>query len=339
MALAQTTPVGSGIHIRMSDLISALSLALDLTEGQPMGHAVKSCMLGMRLAQTLKLSAGQRSDLYYGLLLKDAGCSSNAARMYEIFGGDERAAKKEVKATDWSKVTFDGLEYLMRNVMPGRSRLDRVVAIAHIAINRKQQSTELFQLRCERGGQIARKIGLSQGTTEAIYSLDEHWDGKGFPHGISGTEIPLLSRIMNLCQTLEVFAALSSPQDAFTVIRERSGTWFDPDLVNASLELEEDSELWQLLESDDARARVMELEPSEMYQYADDPRIDSICEAFADVIDVKSPYTHAHSREVTSVAVAMAMSRRKSSRFAARPCCTISGSSACPTVFLIRTAS
>jgi putative nucleotidyltransferase with HDIG domain len=306
MMLAQETLAASDLQLRMSDLISALSLALDLTEGQPMGHAVKSCLLGMRIAEILKLSVEDRSDLYYALLLKDAGCSSNAARMYEIFGGDERIAKKEVKTTDWSRVTFDGLEYLMRNVMPGRSRLDRVIAIAHIAINRKDQSTELFQLRCERGGQIARKIGLSEATTKAIYSLDEHWDGNGFPHGLEGLQIPLLSRIMNLCQTLEVFAAVSGPQDAFQVIQDRSGTWFDPDLVQACLELEKDSALWELLESEDVRARVIEIEPFGVFQYADDSRIDSICEAFADVIDVKSPYTHAHSKGVTSVAVAIA---------------------------------
>ena len=290
----------------MSDLISALSLALDLTEGQPMGHAVKSCLLGMKLAEILNLSVTDRSDLYYGLLLKDAGCSSNAARMYEIFGGDERAAKREVKTTDWSKVTFDGLEYLMRNVMPGRSRLDRVIAIAHIAINRKDQSSELFQLRCERGGQIARKIGLSPRTAEAIYNLDEHWDGKGFPRGLRGEEIPLLARIMNLCQTLEVFAGLSGAPDAFQVLRERSGAWFDPELVKACAQLETDAALWELLETDDCRDKVIEMEPIGVFQFASDERIDSVCEAFADVIDVKSPYTHAHSKGVTSVAVAIA---------------------------------
>ena len=287
-SLTQESPAISGVHLRMSDLISALSLALDLTEGQPMGHAVKSCLLGMRIAEILKLSVEQRSDLYYALLLKDAGCSSNATRMYEIFGGDERAAKKEVKTTDWSRVTFDGLEYLMRNVMPGKSRLDRVIAIAHIAINRKDQSTELFQLRCERGGQIAKKIGLTASTAEAIFSLDEHWDGNGFPHGLKHADIPLLSRIMNLCQTLEVFSALSGPQDAFQVIQERSGTWFDPEMVKASLELEGDAALWELLETDEVRATVMKLEPADTFQFADDARIESVCEAFADVIDVKS---------------------------------------------------
>ena len=271
-----------------------------------MGHAVKACLLGMRLADVLKLPTEARSDLYYALLLKDAGCSSNAARMFEIFGGDERAAKREVKTTDWTKVNLDGLEYLMRNVMPGKSRLDRVLAIAHIAIHKKGQSQELFQLRCERGGSIARKIGLSENTAQAIYSLDEHWDGNGFPHSLRGSEIPLHSRIMNLCQTLEVFATLSGPADAFHVIHERSGTWFDPELVHAARELETDAALWHTLESDDVREHVMNLEPVGMFQYADDERIDSVCEAFADVIDVKSPYTHEHSRNVTSVAVQIA---------------------------------
>src|SRR5215469_2798977 len=64
--------------IPLSEIISALSYALDLTEGQPMGHSVRACMIGMRLAEQIGMSANEQADLYYALLLKDAGCSSNA---------------------------------------------------------------------------------------------------------------------------------------------------------------------------------------------------------------------------------------------------------------------
>jgi HD-GYP domain-containing protein (c-di-GMP phosphodiesterase class II) len=296
------SPESAAHQLRMSDLISALSFALDLTEGQPMGHAIKTCALGMRLAELLHLPIEQRSDLFYALLLKDAGCSSNAARMYEIFGGDERAAKREVKQTDWTRVNLDGLEYLMRNVMPGRSRLERIMAMANIALKRKEQSEELFGLRCDRGGTIARKIGFSEQTAEAIFCLDEHWNGNGFPRGLRGDQIPLLARIMNLCQTLEVFVSVNGPQDAFPVIRERSGTWFDPEIVSCAMQLEADSALWEKLDTQAVRTEVMELEPIGVFQYADDTRLDSVCEAFADIIDIKSPYTHAHSRGVTCAA-------------------------------------
>src|SRR3984957_14767384 len=284
-------PVSSATQLRMSDLISALSYALDLTEGQPLGHAVKCCLLSMRLADILNLSVQQKSDLYYATLLKDAGCSSNAARMYEILGGDERKAKQEVKATDWTKVSFEGLEYLLRNVMPGRSRLERVFAIASVATN--------------RGAQIAKKIGFCESITTAIYSLDEHWNGKGFPAGRKAQDIPLFSRIMNLCQTLEVFVTLNGVSDGFQVLRDRSGSWFDPELVRAASELERDTELWKLIEQDLVREAVMDMEPNSVSLYADEAKLDNVCEAFANIIDIKSPYTHSHSRGVTSIAVAI----------------------------------
>lgn len=72
---------GSLVEVRLSEVLSALSYALDLTEGQPEGHSVRSAMIGMSLAQHLDLSPEQRSALFYALLLKDLGCSSNAAKV------------------------------------------------------------------------------------------------------------------------------------------------------------------------------------------------------------------------------------------------------------------
>ena len=86
------SPAGSNARpepsIRVSEILSALSYALDLTEGQPMGHSVRACIIGMRLAQQIGLPATERGDLYYSLLLKDAGCSSNAARLNCVNGSN-----------------------------------------------------------------------------------------------------------------------------------------------------------------------------------------------------------------------------------------------------------
>jgi HD-GYP domain-containing protein (c-di-GMP phosphodiesterase class II) len=259
----------------------------------------------MRLADILQLSVQQKSDLYYATLLKDAGCSSNAARMYDILGGDERKAKQEIKSTDWTRVTFDGLEYLLRNVMPGRSRLERIFAIASVATSREAQTRELITMRCDRGAHIARKVGFPETVSSAIYNLDEHWNGKGFPEGRKRQDIPLFSRIMNLCQTLEVFVTLNGVSDAFQVLRDRSGSWFDPELVRAAGKLENDAELWRTLEEDGVRQVVLDLEPIGVTLYVDEATLDNVCEAFASVIDVKSPFTHSHSKGVTSVAVAI----------------------------------
>ena len=65
-------------HIRLAEILGALSHALDLTEGQPQGHCIRVCWIGTNLGQALNLSAIELSDLYFTLLLKDLGCSSNA---------------------------------------------------------------------------------------------------------------------------------------------------------------------------------------------------------------------------------------------------------------------
>ena len=79
---APAVPYAPGeAQLSLSEVLTALSHALDLTEGQPFGHTVRTCLIGMRLAEELVMPLAERSALYYALLLKDAGCSSNAARM------------------------------------------------------------------------------------------------------------------------------------------------------------------------------------------------------------------------------------------------------------------
>ena len=56
----------------LSEVLGGLSYALDITEGEPPGHAVRTMAIGMRLAEQLRLPDDVRSALFYALLLKDA---------------------------------------------------------------------------------------------------------------------------------------------------------------------------------------------------------------------------------------------------------------------------
>jgi hypothetical protein len=91
-----------GETFRFSEVLSALSFALDVVEGQPEGHVVHSCYIGMIIGERLGLTEEQRSALFYALLLKDAGCSSNASRVTALFGADDFEAKRAMKTTNWS---------------------------------------------------------------------------------------------------------------------------------------------------------------------------------------------------------------------------------------------
>ena len=153
-------------------------------------------------------------------------------------------------------------------------------------------------------------MGLPEPVAAAIQSLDEHWNGVGYPDGLREAQIPLFSRIMNLAQTLDVFRNDRSPAAAIEVAKQRSGRWFDPDLVKAAESLDKTGELWRGLgttrATDEAQELVIGLEPINDRTLVGDEAMENVCLAFADIIDAKSPFTYQHSNGVAAAAVTMA---------------------------------
>jgi putative nucleotidyltransferase with HDIG domain len=298
--ITQTAPV-----VRTSEVISALSFALDLTEGQAPGHSLRSCILGMRLAGEIGLPSDARSDLYYALLLKDAGCSSNASKLFHIINADEIRAKRDVKDKEWTRLAWESLRYAIDHVATNAPFLERLRTLISVTARRRINSRILVNIRCERGSSIARRMGFSEAVANAIYYLDEHWDGGGYPDGLRGEEIPMLSRIMNLAQTLAVFYGGHGADAAIAAAKKRSGRWFDPSLVRAAVSLHRRQALWTGLERADLMAQAAVLEPREREITMSEAMLDNICLAFAEVIDAKSPFTYRHSNGVAEAAVSI----------------------------------
>jgi HD-GYP domain-containing protein (c-di-GMP phosphodiesterase class II) len=295
----------SPVQIKVSEVIGALSYALDITEGQPAGHAARSCMLGMRIARELRLGSEESSALFYGLLLKDLGCSSNASKMCYLFGSDDRIAKRDVKTVDWTRVSRS-VGYIVRHVSPQGSVFRRAVKFTQVALGGVKRAKELVHLRCERGAKIARQMQLPEQTANAIRALDEHWDGQGHPDGLEGEQIPRLARILGLAQTAEVFLREHGLQAAIEMARDRRGTWFEPRLVDIFVKMEHDTAFWAEFNAGDPRQRIASFEPEDQVLTADPVILDRIAEGFAQVIDAKSPWTFRHSEGVAEISVGVA---------------------------------
>ena len=287
--------------LRMSEILAALSYALDITEGQPEGHAVRTCLIGMRIAQGAAIPLADRGPLFYALLLKDLGCSSNAARLCALFGADDRGLKRDHKLTDWS-APLPSLSFALRHSVPEASPLARVLRAARLGVTAQGAGREMTRTRCDRGAEIASLLGFTAATQAAIRSLDEHWDGRGMPLGLAGDAIPLLGRIVGLAQTIEVFASTYGVDAAMAIALERRGSWFDPLLVDILRSFRRDRSFWASVFGPDARAGLMAYEPEEEVLFADEAKLDLVAEAFARVIDAKSPYTYQHSERVADLA-------------------------------------
>lgn len=296
----------TALTLRVAEVVAALSQALDLGSGAARWHSVRTCILGMRIADELGLPDAVQADLYYALLLKDAGCSSNASQIYQALESDDITAKRDVKKTDWTRLSWETLQYALSHVAPGKPFLERVRAILRVASKQKQHAREVTAIRCERGATMARLMGLPERTAEGIGGLDEHWDGKGNPSGLRGASIPITSRIMLLAQTLDIFYTGEGSEQALRVISERSGRWFDPNIVSAARSLATRGKLWSEQDLDAPLAEVLRCEPGQRFMSQGDVTLDAVCQAFANIVDAKSPFTFNHSNGVANAAVEIA---------------------------------
>jgi HD-GYP domain-containing protein (c-di-GMP phosphodiesterase class II) len=283
--------------IRLAELLGALSYALDLVEGQPAGHCVRCCWIGIHVGRELGLSEPEIWELYYTLLLKDLGCSSNAARICQLYLTDDLTFKRDSKSIDGSLP--QALRFVLSHTGMKAGLAERMRALIAAFQTAGTAPQELVETRCHRGAEIARTMRFSENVAQGIQNLDEHWDGSGLPLRLRGDDIPMYSRIALMAQVIDVFRVSGGIEAARREVRHRSGTWFDPQLVSAFDTVAAAPEFWQVLDSETLQSALYALEPAQETRTVDEDYLDDIAAAFAKVVDSKSPYTSGHSERVT----------------------------------------
>lgn len=291
----------------LSEVISALTFALDLTENAVPGHSLRTCLLGMRIAEVIGLPEAQHASLYYALLLKDIGDADHISRMSRIMRVDDRRFWVGDHLTSALGTNPLLLERLWQEVLPGVAVPQDIGRLAGLAAQHGADLPGLIQEE-PRSAKTLRHLNMSEATIGAVTELDERWDGSGVPLGRRGAAISLLARICSIAQTLDAFATEHGQDAALRMIRARRGTWFDPDLVRAVQVLHTSGRLWQHCQPrnvESTRVAVLRLDPSPGAPLSAE-FVDRICEAFGDLVDAKSPFTFHHSVGVTEVSVAVA---------------------------------
>ncbi|MDR3752071.1 MAG: response regulator [Terracidiphilus sp.] len=113
---------------------------------------------------------------------------------------------------------------------------------------------EVMREHCTRGYHILRKIPFLSEAAEIVYSHQEHYNGTGYPSGLSGNQIPIGARIFAVADTLDAITSDRPYRKArnFDLARQEilrcSGTQFDPAVVEVFLKIP--NELWQELRSE-----------------------------------------------------------------------------------------
>jgi hypothetical protein len=267
----------------------------------------------MHIGRSMRLPDDELWGLYYTLLLKDLGCSSNAARICALYLTDDLSFKRDFKTVGDSLPKV--LNFVLKHTGLKAGLAERFRSVLTIMRDGEEIAQELIATRCQRGAEIARLLRFPERVSDGIYSLDEHFNGQGKPRQLAGAAIPLSSRIALLAQVVDVFHTAGGPQAALDEIRLRAGRWLDPALVDIFEIKVSDGGFWATLASPDVMTAVLGLEPASHVAALDDDYLDDIAAAFGQVVDSKSPYTSGHSARValyTDMTVAAGLSAVRS---------------------------
>lgn len=282
--------------VRLAELVGTLSFAVDLGLGQPMDHVARSCLLATRLGERVGLEERERAAVYYIALLGWVGCIADSPEVSRSFG-DDIAYRAGVFDVDMAPLPFLG--YLIRNAGPDASAARRFgIRATAIASGASSVKASLRQ-HCLVTATIAERLGLDETVSRPLAQIFARADGKGLPAGLGGDQIALSIRLWQLCDVAEVHHRKAGTSAAIRVINERSGTQFDPEIVDAFTANAE--ELFAGLPDGSAWDALIAAEPG-LHHEMSNGDLDSALEVLADYADLKVPGLRGHSRAVANLA-------------------------------------
>jgi HD-GYP domain-containing protein (c-di-GMP phosphodiesterase class II) len=284
-------------RVRLAELLATLSLGTDLGMGQPMEHVIRQSLIALRLAERLGLGEAERRVLYYVGLLAWVGCHVDAYEQAKWFG-DDTVFKGDQRRYDTGR-PLPAAAFVLGHLGSGRGLRERArLGVAFLGDGRGAVQ-EMMENHWIATNELAARLELGDDVRDSLYQTFERWDGRGVPAQARGPEIAPAARLVSLADVVEVFHQAGGVEAAVAVARERSGTQFDPELVE--LFCAEAPDLFAELEPVASWDAVIAAEPA-LAMMLSEEELERALEAIADFVDVKSPWTLGHSRGVAKLA-------------------------------------
>jgi HD-GYP domain-containing protein (c-di-GMP phosphodiesterase class II)/DNA-binding CsgD family transcriptional regulator len=281
----------------IAGVVAALSVVSDLTRGHPPGEAMRACLLATELARRTGLDAGRQAEVYYGTLLRFAGCAATSHELAAVFG-DDVVVRARGDLIDPS-VPAEAIEFLAGlGVDAGRLRaLGGPAGVAKLKV-------EGARADCEVGADLVARLALPEAVRRAVLDSFERYDGLGAPAGLAGPEVAEASRFAAVGYAAVMFDAVGGGDVAARTVARWSGRALDPEI--AAVFADAPAELLAISSPDDLWAAVVDAEPGARRTFADEAAFEEALAGFGDTADLKSPWFSGHSRGVAALARAAA---------------------------------
>jgi HD-GYP domain-containing protein (c-di-GMP phosphodiesterase class II) len=284
--------------VRRAELVALLSLGTDLGLGQPMEHMIRACLIALRLAERVGLDDAERGVVYYSGLLAWVGCHTDAYEQAKWLGDDLSVKSDTHYEYDFGKAG-PAAAFLLKHIGgAGSPLLQRARIGMRFMGDGRRALAALAENHYLATDALADGLGLGEHVRTSLKESYERWDGKG-AYGLRGEQIGIGSRLVNLADVVEVFRRTGGVEAAIAVARERSGTQFDPGIVE--LFCEQAALIFADLDAAASWELVIDSEPSLAAVVAGD-ELDGALAAIGEFAELKSPWLMGHSRGVADLA-------------------------------------
>jgi HD-GYP domain-containing protein (c-di-GMP phosphodiesterase class II)/DNA-binding CsgD family transcriptional regulator len=293
-------PPGQGL--RLAELLAAVSLATDLAHDVAAESALRDAVLAVELARLMGWPAPEVSDAYYLALLYHIGCTGAVALQSRLGGGDDVTVRRWMSEADHNDRP-GMMRIAVTKLVPQWEPSGWPRGMAAFA-TAGRDLPEAFANVADVAARLSERLGASPGVTDSLCHAYGRWDGKLFTSLPSGEGLSPISRLVHLVHVAQIYHQVGGVDVADAVVRQRSGTEFDPEL--ARLWLENSHDLLRNLSEDSVWDQALSAEP-EPYRRVGTAHLDEVSKALADFVDLASPFTHGHSTRVARLAEAAAL--------------------------------
>jgi HD-GYP domain-containing protein (c-di-GMP phosphodiesterase class II) len=281
---------------RLTELVAAVSFATDLGTGQPIEHALHTCLLSRAVADELGLDAGTAADVHYVALLRFLGCTADAPETARLAGGDNIAFLSAMAPAIMGS-TGEAARTLVRSLGRGQPPLRRARLVAG-ALSDPKGTVRSLSAHCEVGARLAARLGLGPGVVDALAHAYERWDGRGVPDGLAGEAIPMAVRVVVATRDAVLWQRLAGTDAALEMLASRRGRAYDPTVVDAvhavGVPAADGRSVWDT---------VLAAEPPPVRRIGP-VAMDQALAAVADFADLRSAWTRGRSSRLAELAQA-----------------------------------
>jgi HD-GYP domain-containing protein (c-di-GMP phosphodiesterase class II) len=281
--------------ISLAEILGALSLTTDLGAGVPFEKGLRTCVVGMALADELALGRADRQAIYYTALLRSLGCTAHASTFAETFD-DDVAVQRELKTLDLEDPAERAAQTARFAKWAGNERAQALSA--RLATEVPAHGATLSRGSCEVSAALGSKLELPREAIAALDEVYERFDGRGFPAGLAGDQLTIAARVVHVAEQAVLAHYDGGTAGAGAFVARRAGGHLDPELCAAFSRSVD--RVGHELEGGDMLITALAVEPAPRLKVpaAGLPRV---CAAFASFADLKGRYLLGHSAHVADL--------------------------------------